>query len=300
MSNIVFHNHYHCGDISASRGIIKKIIEQVRKIDPKTTFAYQHNNPANLLADIPKLSFAGSPTIPQHDNLVRVGDTIYINTWYGQQQHKFMNKYGVVFDTLYAALNDTCQQLWEFALSSISDDIRDFFPTINYNKFEIDKAKTWLMEHPGKKVLIESGPALSGYSNNFSFAPIISAIASRHPEYSFILSSRENFVFPANVFNTFDIIQKAEPSDLNEISFLSTHCDLIVGRSSGVSTFAMTRENLFKRPTKFINFSTLVPSKANKYWLGSLLQDRTHYSATFITKPEYRANEVSRIIEENL
>jgi hypothetical protein len=275
-------------------------MEQVKKISPETTFAYQHNNPSNLLDDIPKLAYTGSPIIDQHANLVKIDDALYINTWYGQQQHKYMNKYGLSFDCLYAALNDTCQQVWEFALSSISDDIRDFFPTIDYKKFEIEKAKAWLVEHPGKKVLIENGPALSGQSNNFSFSPIISLIASKHPNYSFILSHKENVNFPANVFYTSDIIQKTIPSDLNEISFISSHCDLIVGRSSGVSTFAMTRENLFKRPVKFINFSNLVPIRPNKYWLGSLLQDRVEYSAIFITKPEYRINEVSRIIEENL
>src|ERR1700685_4496968 len=100
MSNICFFNHLHRGDLHVSRGIIKRIMEQVKKISPETTFAYQHNNPSNLLDDIPKLAYAGSPIIDQHANLVKIGDTLYINTWYAQQQHKYMSKFGITLDCL--------------------------------------------------------------------------------------------------------------------------------------------------------------------------------------------------------
>jgi hypothetical protein len=51
-----------------------------------------------------------------------------------------------------------------------------------------------------------------------------------------------------NVVFTNDII-KSNECDLNEISYLSTFCDIIVGRNSGPFCFASTKNNL-KDPNK--------------------------------------------------
>jgi hypothetical protein len=52
---------------------------------------------------------------------------------------------------------------------------------------------------------------------------------------------------------TGDII-KVENSDLNEISYLSTFCDIIVGRSSGPFTFSNVKENIFDGNKAFLCF----------------------------------------------
>lgn len=280
---VILFNHWHNGDVHLSRGVVRQMIKKVEQIAPATEFIYSHHNPSNLLLDIPNLGFDPDlvNTVDQHDNLVHRNDTVFINSWYNQQHSRYMSRYGVSFDSLYAAFDDTCQSLWNFSLSDISTDVRDFFPVIDYEAYEIERARQWLSLHLGKKILVENGPANSGQAINFAMAPLILQAAQRHPDYSFILSQRENNTFPPNVFYTSDIIGRLEGSDLNEISFLSNYCDVVIGRASGVFSFALTRANLFERRVKFLCFSNLVPNKSNKFWLSSLLQDRVEYKSQF-------------------
>ena len=135
--------------------------------------------------------------------------------------------------------------------------VEDVFPTIDYEKFEIGLVKKWIKNNSGRKmVLIDNGKVLSNQSVNFSFANIITALSIKHKDKLFILCHRENKMFPDNVFYTDDIIGK-NGCDLNEISYLSGFCEVIVGRASGAFTFRLTRENLFERNVKILCFSNL-------------------------------------------
>ena len=303
MSYVVFTNAFHNGDIHASRGLVRKTMEKVKQIDPNTIFSYAHRNPANLLGDIPELNYA--PHLlgrggNEHSNLTKYGDMVFVNTWYGQQNYKFMNHYGISFDTLYAALDDTCQQQWGFKLETISQDPRDFYPAIDYSCFEIGNASAWLAAHPEKKVLVENGLARSDQANNIPLTPTIIKLAQKHPEITFILTTPEGMSLPSNVVHSHDIIQKTTRSDLNETSFLSSKCDLIIGRASGVFAFTLTYDNLFNRKMQYLCFSNLVPKKENQFWLNDLMQDRIAYSATIMTTNESNIGTVYNIIEDKL
>jgi hypothetical protein len=104
------------------------------------------------------------------------------------------------------------------------------------------------LKNTNKKILFSNGPCLSGqcdYTGDMS--PIIEIIAENNPNKTFIAThpfdcSLDNVVF------TSDII-KSNQCDLNEISYLSTFCDIIVGRNSGPFCFASTKNNL-KDPNK--------------------------------------------------
>lgn len=296
--HIIFFNHYHNGDIHASRGIIKQIINTVTKKNINTSFSYSHRNPSNLLIDIDNLNYDPQAinNVKDYDNLLNINNIIYINTWYGQKKHFYLNKYGITFDSLYAALNDTCKELWKFSLEEISFNINDFFPIIDYSKFSIDNIKSWLNKNTNKKILIENGLAKSHQAINFAITPIIIKIAQKHLDKIFILSNKENINLPKNVVFATDIIQIKDGSDLNEMSFLSTHCDLIIGRASGVFTFSLTQENLFKRNIKYLCFSNLIPTVSNKFWIGNLLKDKVFYSSNIFTTNESNSDAVFNII----
>lgn len=304
-NKIVFFNYYHNGDVHVSRGFVRQIMNKVHSIDPTIQFAYSHKNDPTLLADIPNLGFDHSAlgiVRNDHANLHVVGDTVYINTWYGQQHHKYMNRHGGInIDAIYDAFSESCQTLWGFSLEDISTDASVFFPIVDYSKFNIESVKTWLDNHPGQKILVENGKALSDQATNFPMGPIIVQLARQYPDKCFILTSQENMPsVPSNIFYSSQITNKGNKSDLNQISFLSTHCDVIVGRSSGVFAFTINQDNLFKRNIKFLNFSNLVPIQPNKYWLGDKLRDKITYSSTIISTNESDTNKVLEIIKGNL
>lgn len=304
MSNdIVFFNHFHNGDIHVSREIVKKIVNKVSQIAPGTKFSYGHSNPRNLLEDIPGLTF-DSQAIPflkdAHVNLLQDNGKLYINTWYAQQHYKYMNQYGLTMDCLYAALDDTCKQVWNFSLADISTDLSSFFPTIDYSKYEINSAKNWLANHPEKKIFVANGTALSGQAHNFNMMPIISSLAQQHPNKTFILSNNDGPLNYSNMVYSSSIINKSTPSDLNENSFLSSHCDIIIGRSSGASTFAMTQENLFQRKIQVLYFTNIVPVAPNKFWADSIFRDNINFSAEILNTNEADTNVIRQIIDSKL
>lgn len=299
---IVFFNYYHNGDIHVSRGFIRQIIDKVLSIDPSTQFVYSHVNDPCLLSDITNLGFDSKllRNVSDHDNLITIGNDIYINTWYAQQRYKFMNTYGITFDCLYAAFNDTCKLLWGFSLEDISNDPSTFFPTIEYNNFQINECKNWLNNHSSKKVFISNGQALSGQSHNFAISPLINNLAIKHTDIIFILSNVEEYktTLP-NIFYSKDIIKK-NAFDLNENAYLSEHCDIIMGRANGPFAFSETQKNLFKRKCNFLCFTNLIPKKEGQFWLADLMQDKIKYSCTFAATNESNTNIIQNIIENHL
>lgn len=298
--NVVFYNHFHNGDVHASRGFVRQIMSKVTGLN----FIYTHRNASNLLSDIPNLKYDAYPLSVLNNNHAGVivnGNDIFINTWYGQQHFKYMNRYGITIDSLYAAFDEACRTLWNFSLSDIQSDPRLFFPSIDYSKFEIAHAKAWLDRCVGRKVYVETAQAQSGQAHNFAMTPAIVELAQKHPDITFILSNQEgNYSLPINVAYSASIIQKSSGSDLNENSFLSTYCDIIVGRASGAFTFALTQENLFVRSPKFLCFSNLVPQPPNKWWMSELLRDKVNYNAQFIVEDVSTTDRAKQIIDSHL
>src|SRR5271166_551258 len=162
---IIFFNHFHNGDLHVSRGLVRQIIDKVHQIDPNVQFAYSHPHSQSVLMDIPNLSFEPQAILAlnnTHENLSVINGNTYINTWYGQQRWKYMNRYGLTMDCLYMALDDSCQSLWGFSLSEITKDLSTFFPLIDYSKYETKNITSWLSNHPEKKIFVANGLALSG------------------------------------------------------------------------------------------------------------------------------------------
>lgn len=296
---IVFFNYFHNGDIHVSRGFVKQIVSKVKQMEPDTQFAYAHKGSPDLLADIPHLGFDGnglSIINNEHSNLHNANDTIYINTWYGQQNFKYMNRHGVSMDTLYAAMNDSCKDIWGFSLNDISEDPAVFYPTIDYDHYHVQYARNWINQHPEKKIFVSNGMTLSGQAHNFAMGPLIDIIARKHGDKTFILSNLENGITANNIHFSERIIQKGN-SDLNENAFLSEYCDTIIGRASGSFTFALTHNNLFQRDCKMLCLSNLVPQKEGKFWLADLLSDKMNYRSPVTTSNESDPNAVLSLME---
>ena len=292
IEKIIFYNHFHNGDIHLSRNFVKFIINQVKFINKNIQFFYYHPNHPYLLDDIKGLSHIGFVDKDQWQDYGIDGNVIYINTWYAIKHFEYMNKYGMTFDCLYSVFDQVCKNIFEF---SLPQNIESLFPSIDYSKFEIDKAKQFVDSATHPLVLICNGQALSGQATNFSLGNSILSLANKYHGISFILTNKEDLPEKGNIFYSSDIIGK-NSCDLNENSYLSTYCDLIVVRSSGVHTFALVQENLFKRSIPIISFSNLSYPQGS-FWLGELFKDKVIYKSNIVNYDIGDAEIASKIIE---
>lgn len=299
-NNIVFYNHFHNGDIHVSREFVRKLSEVFRQKFPGVKISYSHRNNSNCIADIPNLGYNIHPiNWSEHEGTFIRGDTIYINTWYAQRRFHYMNTYGITFDCLYVMFDELCKNHFGFTLSEIEPDPAKWFPQINFSSYQIDSSKNFLESRSGMKVLVANGQALSGQADNFPLLPIIHNLAGKHTDKTFILTNHEGQINLPNVMYSANIIGK-NGFDLNENGFISTYCDVIIGRASGAYTFSFIQENLFGNPKKHICFSNMIPAKENKFWLSHMFQDKIQYTSKITVSNISAAPAVEKLIEENL
>lgn len=261
ITKVVFFNMFHYGDLHVSRGLVREVSK--RCVAKGIKCEYFHNYSNDVLKDIEdvqlvKVQYNITNITPSHV----VGDVLFINTWYGGNQNIF-NSYGLTFDTLYRSFKEAVKVL-DIDFDSINPI--DMFPSINYEKYQIENARLWLeRNNTGKrKVFISNGLTLSGQFENFSFSNIINRLARDYPDTQFLISNDEVGVHEKdNIIFTKNIIGK-NGNDLNENSYLASNCDVIIGRFSGTYTFAMTKENYFDKPKHFVVFT--IPSVDKYVW----------------------------------
>jgi hypothetical protein len=104
-----------------------------------------------------------------------------------------------------------------------------------------------------------------------------------------------------------EIIKKENGSDLNEISYLSTKCNVIIGRASGPFTFAINRQNIEDPNKILLSFSKLRTTycrdstkSSNPFWLGEWGEKYIQYKANVKEFSEECPQKVFEIIEKLL
>lgn len=254
---ITFYNHYHNGDIFVSKGFIYALTSQL----PDFKFSYCHSNKEKTTRDI--ISYGGQPS--QYDRLTRFVDAdkneLAINTWIGvyipdnhPQPPHFWNG-GIN----YIALHNMWRHIYtkienHFGIKlKFSNIPEDYISTIDYSAYDLLPIKSHLIGREEKKrVLFSNGMPLSGQSFADDMSNFINFFAKYYPHVDFYVTQRIQTDQP-NVFCTDDF--KIEGGDLNEISYLSRFCDLIVGKNSGPFIYCLTRENLMNPEKKFLAFN---------------------------------------------
>lgn len=245
-------------------------------------FYYYHRNNPLLLQDIPGLKHETNEIVPSHlSGHVKSGDFMFINTWYGCDNHKYMNRYGLTFDCLFASFSDACKLGFGFGLEQ--SDYLEYFPSIDFDRYEISKAREFVKkaeESSNKLVLVANGPVHSGQSANFNLSTVVADLAKKYQGLVFLLTdkSNEELVHGHNIFYTSDVIGKSG-NDLNENAWLGSQSDFIVGRASGVFSFCVTKEIVFNNPnTSFISFSDLDLNESG-FWLGEIFRNKVSYKS---------------------
>jgi len=239
---IIFFNHYHNGDIHYSREFIKDIIRKTSADE----YSYYHINKSNLLKDI-DVEYGDPQNIDRQKQIIEVSDNIFINTWIGQCGAKYITKDCSIYSNY-----NMYKDIFNFLNIEI-EELEYYLPSINYDKLDTINIDDFLSKNKNKKILICNGSVLSGQCPNFSFDQIIFDLSLDFPNIDFILTNKIN-ISNINIFFTDNIIN-IPLSDLNEISYLSTKCDIIVGRASGPHAFTHIKENYNNINKTYISFA---------------------------------------------
>jgi hypothetical protein len=176
--------------------------------------------------------------------------TLFFNTWFASDNDIFQHN-GVSIDTVYLIFQKVIRT---YLGVEISNDYWSFFPEIDYSKVQTKGINSFIKEHKERKILVSNCDGLSGQSCNFNMSPLIEHLANKHKDTSFLVTN-DNGTVPklSNVFLTSSIIGPVPVCDLNENAYLSTFCDIILGRYSGAYTISITRKN-YQRNVKMLPF----------------------------------------------
>jgi hypothetical protein len=249
IDQIAFFNHYHNGDLFHSKAFVTDLMHQLKDLK----FSYYHGKDVRVLADldIPQFDInrldINSKSQLVHGNL-NGKSTLFINTWIGayfellgdgQCSLRFTYR---MWKHIHDVMNKT------FDLKIQTDDIEEYWSVIDYRRYHTANIDDFVDLYKDKKlILVCNGPGQSGQcSFNGDMTQEIESLAEKYSDRVFITTSRVS-ISMTNVFHS-DNITRVTP-DLNEISYLSQFCDLIIGRSSGPFCFSTTKKNV-NDPTK--------------------------------------------------
>jgi hypothetical protein len=245
-------------------------------------YVYHHSNKSNLLKDIENLNYSNNLSMDRQSQIIRNHDTIYINTWIGQCGSKYLLKDCSMYSN-YEMYKDIYKQL-----SINIEDMEYYLPSIDFTKCNTKNIDTFLFENNNKKVLVCNGSVLSGQCPNFDLGNIIIELSKLYNNVDFILTNKINYT-SNNIFFTDDII-KCEYSDLNEISYLSTMCDIIIGRASGPHAFTHIKDNYCDNNKTFLSLTDKI-LEGNWYNIDVCNQLWTN---------DYNKDNIINIIKNNL
>lgn len=265
--NILFYNLWHNGDVFSGRGYIKHIINSL----PNVRFGYYHVNNPKIVSDLVRMQFKPDLNKRQVEQLTlhkifETEKTVYINTWVGAYFYQFKSVDHVDFianlegeeHANYRSLHKIYKFIIDYLNKNYQTNIQlnnnplDYVPEIDWLKYETDSANDFIKSKIGKKHLICNGGVRSLQSSLGNFSNIIQPLAKMYPHDNFICTEKfdtdiNNIYFTQDIFNM--------QNDLNEISYLSTHCDTIIGKNSGPFMFTHVKDNINNRNKIFLAMS---------------------------------------------
>jgi hypothetical protein len=287
--DISFFNPFHNGDLFVSKEFIRQISDE-HKI-----FSYYHNNHEKVLKDLEieykKIDF----NIPRKklipESIEKKSEILY-NTWFGAYKLFFDNR-GINFYSMAKVFSHIFNKInLEIGSALKIQDLYNYVPYIDTKFFDNNNTDIWLSSRlERKKILISNGPVHSKQSFNDNFSEIIKILSITYQNIDFICTHKIEGLESDNIFYTSDIIKDSNGCDLNEISYLSEKCSLIIGKNSGPYIFTITRNNLYQTSKTFIQFNHLETDS---------LFYRMDFPAKYIWSNVYEKNNLIKIIEMNL
>jgi hypothetical protein len=306
MKNILFYNLWHNGDVFSGRGYLQHIKNSL----PNVKFGYYHVCNSKIVSDLIRTQF--KPDLKKfqveqlnYNKIFETNETIYINSWVGAyfyQNQSHMTDHSAFIANLegeghanYLSLHKIYKFIIDYLNSNHGCDIilennpLTYVPTINWEKYEIQKALDFIKQHDRKRHLICNGKVRSMQSGLSNLSQIIDHMAMEFKNDVFICTEKfetnqKNIFFTSEIFNI--------ENDLNEISYLSTFCDTIVGKNSGPFMFTHVKENINNLNKIFVAMSHNV-SDCYPYHMKNL---PCKYLFTSNESPSHVANAIENAI----
>lgn len=252
MRKICFYNHYHNGDIFCSKAFVQHIMDVI-----PTEYFYAHRMNPKILEDMNLTYVPLNLSLPNKEAILYNDEIVYINTWIGAYFDKGLehtNECTLRFAySMYRKIYEVVSKLFDVQIDCKS--IEEYYPLCNYDRLNLDNVNEWLAKNQEKKILISNGPCHSGQCEyNGDMTDIINGLAASHKNMKFITTHKIMSEYE-NVIHTSDIT-RINDFDLNEISYLSTMCSVIIGRNSGPICFCSTKQNLNDKTKTFYTFGT--------------------------------------------
>ena len=278
MSKIVFFNHMHKGDLHTH----KEFVRQLQFELPDVEFGYLHNNAPKLLAEL-NIEYLGNPD--NFDNKTPFyyddeNNTLFVNTWVGCNWDIFCKYGGINMLTLY--------EQWETIIERVNDVFdaeivlnpskEQYLPRIQYSLLDTKRIDETLSDR--RKVLICNNVPQSNQSFASDMREHILPFAEMYPDTDFICTNRFDTDGNTNILFTEDIIGPIEDGDLMEISYISSRCDIIIGKNSGPYVFCETYDNYMDETKTFVSFNSKHPDYEDvQETMSNSLDIKCNYSA---------------------
>jgi len=266
---INFYNNFNNGDIHFSRTLISLIKDNY----PNCEYNFLHKNKKGLLKDLPYINEIDlDDKCVQNKSVTFYDDTIYINTWYGQNDCSFFRQGGGC--TLTTANAIVHHIFWQLN-KTITFNEENLYPTIDFNQITLPEVKV------GFKVLICNNNSLSGQANNINLDQMIDVVSDLYPEIIFYVTDKIN-VNKNNIIFTSDVTNVLP--DLLEISYISTKCNIIIGRGSGPYSFSILLQNVKDETKTFLGL-------CNNYLEG--IWDTNYINCKYYHNPSHDINNIT-------
>ena len=267
MPKIVFFNHYHRGDLFTNRGYVVAVKDALKHFE----FGYLHFNHPKLTRDI-SIKYEGEPTAFGRKERFRFENgCLFINTWMGAYKRSMIKFGGLNMSAMHeqwSIIFDEINKQFGTNLQLSSKKTR-YLPNIDPTFLSLNNIDEYLKKSfHNKKIILCNGAPKSLQSFQYDMSNQINQLALEHPDMHFICTAKIQ-TNQSNVLFTDDIIKDTEEEskrapwedrnqnicDLLEISYLSEHCDLIVGKNSGPFCFCETGRNYLDTKKSFLSFN---------------------------------------------
>lgn len=291
LTGITFYCNFNHGDNHLVRSLIRYVKDDFDLYDIKL----KHPNGEKDLKDL-NISLFWKPPKEKFDfrGYYKEYGILYFNYQVLAYNRKHFAKDSFTIITAYNIFNQTLKENFN---SKLPGEIIDYLPSIDYSQYIIENTDLFTNWCDGdkKKVLICNNTPQSDQSININFEDIIGHLKVTFPDVLFFITNGSSHI-GNNVMEAEMLVGSG--SNLNEISYLSTKCDVIIGRYSGPHTFTYVKENLLNPDKTFITFCPSSPlyGKWPELWCDMGVSQLTDKHAKFVNIITDVQNKIDNVI----